>query len=264
MKKIAIANQKGGCGKTATSINLAAALAEKGRRVLLVDLDPQLHATEGMGIDPEGRKNVYHMMFDIAVKPQDVIVKTDTANLDIIPSSADLEETDIEFFKTSRAEYRLHDKLKLLTEYDFIFFDCPPRLNHLTINGLTASDYVIIPISSIGKRSLNNLPQFMKYLEIVQTQINSKLSIMGFLINMHRKNVKVSEQILGRAMELFGEKIFKTIISFSAQLAEADLYDEPVVSIFKKSKLADEYRSLAEEVENRGSIDIDMHIPALL
>jgi chromosome partitioning protein len=254
-KKIAIANQKGGCGKTATSINLAAALAEKGKRVLLVDLDPQLHATEGIGVDPYQEeivaRNVYHLIFDEKVSPLDVIVETGTPNLDLIPSSIDLEETDIDFFKTKRAEYKLEDKLKGFNRYDFIFFDCPPRLNHLTINALTAADGLIIPISSIGKRSLNNLPQFMRYVEQVQKQVNQRLEIMGYLVNMHRKRVSVSEMILNKTRELFGNKVFDTIISFTANLSEADLYDEPVVSVFGKSRLANEYRQLAEEIEKR-------------
>ncbi len=255
MKKIAIANQKGGCGKTATSINLAAALAEKGKRVLLVDLDPQLHATEGVGVDPDQEQiennNIYHLIFDEEVKAKDVIVKTGTKNLDLIPSSVALEETDIEFFNTRRAEYKLDDKLKKLNGYDFILFDCPPRLNHLTINALTASDSLIIPVSSIGKRSLKNLPQFMKYVDQVQGEINKKLEVMGYLVNMHRKNVIVSQGILDKTKEIFGDKVFNTIISFSAALAEADLNDEPVVSILGHTKLAKEYRQLAEEVENK-------------
>jgi len=255
LKKIAIANQKGGCGKTATSINLAAALAERGKRVLLIDLDPQLHASEGVGIDPYqeeiANNNIYHLIFDENITFDDVIVKTVTKNLDLIPSSVELEETDIDFFKTKRAEYKLDDKLKELNGYDFVLFDCPPRLNHLTINALTASDSLLIPISSIGKRSLNNLPQFMKYVEQVQKQINKKLEIMGYLVNMHRTNVNVSEGILAKTKELFGDKVLNTIISFSANLAEADLYDEPVISMFSRSKLANEYRKLAEEVENK-------------
>ncbi len=254
-KKISIANQKGGCGKTATSINLSAALAEKGKKVLLVDLDPQLHATEGVGIDPYQeevlKKNVYHLIFDENTSYGDVILKTGTKNLDIIPSSVELEETDIDFFKTKRAEYKIYDKLKNINGYDFVFFDCPPRLNHLTINAMTASDGLLVPISSIGKRSLNNLPQFMKYVEQVQEHVNKDLKIIGYLVNMHRKNVNVSTSILTKARELFGEKVFDTIISFSANLAEADLYDEPVVSIFKRSKLANEYRQLAKEIEER-------------
>jgi chromosome partitioning protein len=254
-RKISIANQKGGCGKTATSINLAAALAEKGKKVLLIDLDPQLHASEGVGIDPYQediiKNNVYNLIFDDDVTFESVIIPTEIKNLDVIPSSVDLEETDLEFFKASRAEYKLYDKLEEINNYDYVIFDCPPRLNYLTKNALTASDSLIIPISTIGKRSLKNLPQFMNFVKTIQHKVNSKLKIMGYLINMHRKNVNVNEGILSKTREMFGDLVFDTAISFSSSLAEADLYDEPVISLLKNSKLADEYRSLAKEVLNR-------------
>lgn len=255
LRKIAIANQKGGSGKTATSINLSAALAERGNRVLLIDLDPQLHATEGVGVDPyqDDIKTVYELIFDDKVICSDVIIKTEVPNLDVIPASEELEETDIDFFRTTRAEYKIADKLKALNGYDFVFFDCPPRLNHLTINALVASDSLLIPVSSIGKRSLNTLPRFHNYVERVQKHLNHELKIIGYLVNQHRKNVKVSEKILSAIKNTFGSQVFNTIISFTANLAEADTNDEPVIfsPMFRQSKLANEYRSFAEEIENK-------------
>lgn len=257
MKKIAVANQKGGCGKTATSINLSAALAERGKKVLLIDLDPQLHATEGIGIDPYQddiiNKTVYQLIFDDNISFNDVILNTEIPNLDIIPASEELEETDIDFFRTARAEYILADKLKDNQTYDYIIFDTPPRLNHLLLNALVASDCLLIPISSNGKRSLNNLPRFHKYLENVQKKLNNELEILGYLVNQHRKNVKISEKILEAVKNSFGDKVFKTIIPFAASLPESDTNDESVIysASFKKSKLANEYRKFAEEIETK-------------
>lgn len=251
-KIIAITNQKGGVGKTTTSVNLSACLAEAGKRVLLLDMDPQGNATSGVGIEKEHLEScVYNVLVD-GIKVEDVIVKTTIKKLHVLPATIQLAGAEIEMVNIVSRETILKKAIKdIKDDYDFIVIDCPPSLGLLTINALTAADSLLIPIQS-EFYALEGVSQLVRTMDLVKENLNSKLELEGVLLTMFdgRTNlsVSVSEEVKG----FFGTKVYKTIIPRNVRLSEAPSFGEPIIVYEPKSKGAEVYRSLAKEVIKNG------------
>lgn len=247
---IAVCNQKGGCGKTTTSINLSACLAEKGLRVLLIDMDPQAHATLGIGLVPEEyEKTVY----DVLIKntPLDyVIKKTAYPNLDIAPANSLLSGAQLQLADILGRETVLKmalRKLKLISHYDYIILDCSPSLNLVTINALASSEHVLVPIQT-HYYSLEGMKELFSTIEIVKDRLNFDLNVLGILPTLFDRRMKINHQVLNEIREYFKGMVFKTIIHNNVKLCEAPIYKKPINIYAPYSKGAHEYRLLAEEV----------------
>lgn len=253
-KIIAIANQKGGVGKTTTAVNLSASLAVLEKKVLLVDCDPQANATSGLGIDPEGlEQSVYECILGQAAAA-DVVAQTDTPNLDLLPTRIDLVGAEVELINEKGREYFLSRALAPLKDrYDFIIIDCSPSLGLITINALTASDSVIIPIQS-EYFALEGLGKLLNTVRIVQTRLNPKLGIEGLLITMYDERLRLARQVVDDVRNHFGQMVFDTIIYRNTKLAEAPSYGKSIIMHDASSKGAMNYLSLAEEILRRNKM----------
>lgn len=247
-KAIAIFNQKGGVGKTTTNINLAACLALKGKKILLIDIDPQGNTTSGMGINKKGLKcTMYDVLIDDDVKPQDAIMHTSIKNLDIIPASVQLAGAEIELVQLEAREKRLKRSLDLIKDdYDYIFIDCPPSLGLLTINSLTAVDSVLIPIQC-EFYALEGVSQLMSTIELVQQKLNKNLQIQGVILSMFDGRTNLSIQVVEEVKKYFKDKVFTTVIPRNIRLAEAPSFGMPITVYDPKSKGAEAYLDFADE-----------------
>lgn len=247
-KAIAIFNQKGGVGKTTTNINLAACLANKGKKVLLLDIDPQGNTTSGLGIDKRSMEySTYDLLIEKDFDTPKAIIKTGTEGLDLIPASVSLSGAEVELVNVKGREKRLKiamDKVK--KKYDYIFIDCPPSLGLLTVNSLTAVDSVLIPIQC-EFYALEGVAQLMNTIEIVKKNLNSKLEIEGVILSMFDGRTNLSIQVVEEVKKYFGRKVYTTVIPRNVRLAEAPSYGLPIVEYDPRSTGAEAYREFAEE-----------------
>lgn len=256
---IAIANQKGGVGKTTTSINLATALVESGLRVLLVDFDPQGNASTGLGIDATKRKMTsYNLLVDDAAL-EDVIQDTDIKGLGIIPATVDLSSADIELISNEKRSFLLHDALRQTAmdafSWNYILIDCPPSLNLLTVNAMIASHSVLIPLQS-EFFALEGLSQLMVTIREVRQVANPKLRIEGVVLTMYDKRNNLSLQVETDARDNLGDLVFKTVIPRNVRVSEAPSYAMPVLTYEPKSLGAMAYRALAQELIDKNQTTI--------
>lgn len=247
-KIIAIANQKGGVGKTTTSVNLAASLGVLEKKVLLIDADPQANATSGLGIDVEEVEFGTYQLFEHSISAEECIHKTNSPNLDMIPAHIDLVAIEIELVDQDARESMLKKVVEpLKEEYDFILIDCAPSLGLLTLNALTASDSVLIPIQC-EYFALEGLGKLLNTIKSVQKIHNNKLDIEGLLLTMYDSRLRLSNQVVEEVQKHFGEMVFDTIIQRNVRLSEAPSYGESIINYDAGSKGASNYLSLAEEI----------------
>jgi chromosome partitioning protein len=248
---VAIANQKGGVGKTTTAINLAAALAIRGKRTLLLDLDPQSNSTMSFLDMPQVTKSVYDAIVDPAVAMRDVIMPTPVPNLFIAPSRIALAKLEGKLVGEMDAHFRLKDKLEpIRKEYPHIVIDCPPTLGLLTVNALVAATHLLIPIQS-SYFALEGTDDLLETIEKVRARPNPALRILGVVITMHDKRTALARDIRAQIRKVFGGKVFKTVITKSVRLEESPAYKESIFTFAPDSTGATEYYSLCEEVIDR-------------
>ncbi|WP_039044051.1 ParA family protein [Sporosarcina sp. ZBG7A] len=249
---IAIANQKGGVGKTTTSVNLSACLAHIGKKVLLIDTDPQGNATSGVGINKGDVQNcIYDILID-DVPMKDVILPTKVPQLDCIPATISLAGAEIELVSTISREVRMkHAIQEIKADYDYIIIDCPPSLGLLTINALTASDSIIIPVQC-EYYALEGLSQLLSTIRLVQKHLNENLVIDGVLLTMFDARTNLGIQVIDEVKKYFQDKVYKTIIPRNVRLSEAPSHGEPIILYDARSRGAEVYLELAKEVVHNG------------
>ena len=269
MRTIAIANQKGGCGKTTTTVNLAAAFAALGKQVLLIDLDPQAHATLGLGFDPDGlEKTIYDTITNAQIPVSrrqlplsNIVVTTSIERLHLVPSNILLSGAEFELAVLFGREYVLNERLNSVgSSYDICVIDCSPSLSLLTLNALVASTDVIIPVQT-QYYALEGLKQLPETIEIVKQRFNQHLRTLGVLLTFVETNTALSRQVQQQMREYFRDLVFDTVIHRNVRLAEAPSAGQPVLTYDPQSKGAAEYRALAEEIINKHPAD---HYPVPL
>ena len=252
MRTIAIANQKGGCGKTTTAVNLAAALAEKGNRTLIVDLDPQGHTTLGFGYDPDVlEKSIYDVLINQQVPISKVIISTKFDLLDLVPSNVLLSGAELELAAVPGKELVLNEQLRTLnSKYDICIIDCPPSVGMLTLNALVASTDAIVPVQ-VHYYAMEGLKQLFETANIIRENFHpNNVRILGLLLTFVENTTIFSRQIQQQMREFFGSLVFDTVIHKTVRLAEAPSAGEPVLTYAPKSRGTEEYRALANEIIN--------------
>ena len=249
---IALANQKGGVGKTTTTINLGAALAERGNRVLIVDFDPQGGCAIGLGIEPGTLDvSIYNALLDRSIDAEEVVHKTSFPGLDLIPSNIDLAAAELMLVQeVAREQTLLRVLAPLRGSYDFILIDCPPSLGLLTINGLTAADGVVIPLEC-EYYALRGMALLMDSIERIRDRLNPRLQIEGIVATMYDPRTLHAKEVMARVQEAFGRRMFETVIRKTIRFAEAPVAGEPILSYAPTSIGAEAYRNLAQEVIER-------------
>ncbi len=256
MRTIAIANQKGGCGKTTTTVNLAAAFAKHGKRTLIMDLDPQAHSTLGFGQNPEILdKTVYHALTNVQIPLPKVIIETNVENLDLAPSNILLSGAELEMADIVGREFVLSEQFRLVSEkYDFCVMDCPPSLGLLTLNALVASTDVIVPVQ-VNYYAMEGLRQLLETADIIRMNFQPcYVKILGLLLTFVEDRTLLSRQIQHQMREYFGDLVFNTVIHRTVRLAEAPSAGESILTFAPESKGAAEYSALVEEILNREAV----------
>jgi len=252
-KIIAIANQKGGVGKTTTSVNLAASLGVLEKKVLLIDADPQANASSGLGIDVDSVVIGTYQIIEQSNVPSEAILTTTSPNVDIIPAHIDLVAIEIELVDKENREYMLKQALeKIKDDYDYILIDCAPSLGLLTLNALTAADSVLIPIQC-EYFALEGLGKLLNTIKSVQKIHNPNLDIEGLLLTMFDSRLRLSNQVVEEVQKHFNDMVFKTIIQRNVKLGEAPSFGESIIGFDATSKGAANYLSLAEEIIKKNS-----------
>ena len=253
-KIIAVANQKGGVGKTTTTINLGAALAKAGRRVLLIDLDPQGNASTGLGVEAADRNLTTYDLLTGDAQPADAAIETNVDGLLIVPATTDLSSADINLIANEKRSYMLYDALRQpdvdTLELDYILIDCPPSLNILTVNAMIASDSVVVPLQS-EFFALEGLSQLMLTIREVRQTANADLRIEGVVLTMFDKRNNLCQQVEADARENLGELVFNTVIPRNVRLSEAPSFALPVIDYDPSSKGSHAYLALAKEIITR-------------
>lgn len=255
-KIIAIANQKGGVGKTTTTVNLAASLGVLEKSVLVIDADPQANATSGLGIDVDEVEIGTYQMLEHAVDAKETIIKTSSPNVDLIPSHIDLVAIEIELVDKDEREYMMKQAIaELREEYDYVLIDCAPSLGLLTLNALTSADSVIIPIQC-EYFALEGLGKLLNTIKSVQRIHNPDLDIEGMLLTMYDSRLRLSNQVVGEVKKHFGDMVFDTIIQRNVRLGEAPSYGESIIKYDASSKGATNYLNMADELlkKNRETV----------
>jgi len=255
---IAIANQKGGVGKTTTAVNLGAALAGLGKQVLVIDLDPQGNASTGLGIDHADRSTTTYNVIMAGSEVGDAILSTEVPGLFAVPSTIDLAGAEIELVSQFSRENRLRKALESVqTRFDFVFLDCPPSLGLLTVNALTAADELIVPIQC-EYYALEGLGQLLRNVRLVQQNVNPALRLSGIVMTMFDARTKLADQVIDEVRAYFGTRVYDTIIPRTVRLSEAPGYGKPITVYDPTSKGAMAYRWLAEEVVARPVEDLPL------
>lgn len=246
---IAVANQKGGVGKTTTSVNLAVYLADQGQRVLLVDFDPQANTTSGLGLN-QGRRDrsIYHALFDGNIASE-VVVATPHSGLLVLPATPELAAAEIELVNELGREHKLKQLIERF-DVDYVLVDCPPSLGLLTINALTAANYVLIPVQT-EYYALEGVSHLLDSVERVRQALNPNLDVLGVLLTMYDRRTTLAQQVAAEVNKHFGDKVFEVVIPRNVRLAEAPSHGQPIKHYDKWSKGAKSYRNLAKEVHKR-------------
>ena len=253
-RTVAVANQKGGVGKTTTSVNLAAGLAQAGRRVLLVDLDPQGNATMGSGIDKrKAARTVYHVLLGLG-DITTIRIASESGGYDLVPANRDLAGAEVELVDLPNREGRLRSALeRLANDYEFVLIDCPPSLSLLTVNALAAADEVLIPMQC-EYYALEGLSDLVGTIKRVRAHINPRLEIAGLLRTMYDPRNTLSHQVSQQLVEHFGDKVYRTLVPRNVRLAEAPSFGAPAVRWDRASKGAQAYLALVDEVLARAGV----------
>ena len=255
---VAVANQKGGVGKSTTAVNLGAAIAETGKKVLIIDMDPQGNASTGLGIEPGRRQVGVYQVMSQGVPVQEAIMETAVPGLWAIPSTIDLAGAEIELVGQISRETRLARAIEpVLPTYDFLILDCPPSLGLLTVNALTACDELIVPIQC-EYYALEGLGQLLRNVRLVQQNLNPGLRLTGIVMTMFDSRTKLSEQVVAEVKRYFGSRVYDTIIPRTVRLSEAPGFGMPITVYDPQSKGARAYRALAEEFLKREATDIPL------
>ena len=245
-KIVSVANQKGGVGKTTTSINLSTLLAKKGKKVLLIDADPQGNATSGLGIEKEQQFSVYDVLRE-DIEVENTLQTTQVKNLDLCPSNINLAGAEVQLVGAENREFRLKSKLEnIKDDYDYIIIDCPPSLGLVTLNAFTASDSVLIPIQC-EYYALEGLGQLLNTIELVKTHMNKDLKVEGALLTMYDARTNLSNQVVNEVKKYFGDRVYKNVIPRNVRLSEAPSYGMPISLYDPRSKGAKAYEKFAKE-----------------
>jgi chromosome partitioning protein len=246
-KVISIANQKGGVGKTTTAINLSTILAKKGKKVLLIDADPQGNGTSGLGIDKEQQFSIYDVLIE-DIEVENTLQKTQIKNLDLCPSNINLAGAEVQLVSMENREFRLKSKIEAIKDdYDYILIDCPPSLGLVTLNAFTASNSVLIPIQC-EYYALEGLGQLLNTIELVKQHMNKSLQIEGALLTMYDARTNLSNQVVNEVKKYFGNKVYKNVIPRNVKLSEAPSYGMPIALYDPRSKGAKAYEKFAKEL----------------